>query len=179
MYALAKLHRPLSRMSKQFDLFANRAELRSAYMESNNLEVYRDRSKVSRNDVQPGDDEAMVHGENFRMAFEYGLPRTAGGMTFWPRPLIMHIAGGAVPYDDWAHSNNFTQQRPKNKKEKRWSNVFRQHQRDGSPFEPLAPLSKKWEETRKKLMTGNQSSTNRDVLPKAKQKGTHKPLPTT
>lgn len=78
MSPLAKWHRSLPGMTERFELFANGKELCNAYTELNDPAVQRDRFRASQRDVVSGDDEAMVHDEDFCTALEYGLPPTAG-----------------------------------------------------------------------------------------------------
>lgn len=83
-----------------------------------------------------GNDEAMVQEEDYCAALENDLPPTTGGMLFWLRPVIKQIAVDAVNYNDLLQRDNYTQRRMKNKREKRGSNVIRQHQRPRLPLEP-------------------------------------------
>lgn len=78
MSPLAKWHRSLPGMTERFELFANGKELCNAYTELNDPEVQRERFRSSQKDVTSGDEEAMVHDEDFCMSLEYGLPPTAG-----------------------------------------------------------------------------------------------------
>lgn len=78
MSPLAKWHRSLPGLTERFELFANGKELCNAYTELNDPHVQRQRFRVSQKDVTSGDDEAMVHDEDFCTALEYGLPPTAG-----------------------------------------------------------------------------------------------------
>lgn len=78
MSPLAKWHRSLPGMTERFELFANGKELCNAYTELNDPEVQRDRFRSTQKDVTSGDEEAMVHDEDFCVALEYGLPPTAG-----------------------------------------------------------------------------------------------------
>ena len=78
MSPLAKWHRSLPGMTERFELFANTKELCNAYTELNDPEVQRERFRSTQKDVKSGDEEAMVHDEDFCVALEYGLPPTAG-----------------------------------------------------------------------------------------------------
>lgn len=78
MSPLAKDHRSLPHMTERFELFVNGRELCNAYTELNDPAVQRDRFRVSQQDTEEGDDEAMVHDEDFCTALEHGLPPTAG-----------------------------------------------------------------------------------------------------
>lgn len=78
MSPLAKWHRDMPGMTKRFELFANGKELCNANSELNDPEVQRQRFGVSQKDVTSGDEEAMLHDEDFCTALEYGLPPTAG-----------------------------------------------------------------------------------------------------
>mmetsp|Transcript_51097 Transcript_51097/g.125491 ORF Transcript_51097/g.125491 Transcript_51097/m.125491 type:complete len:238 (-) Transcript_51097:37-750(-) len=78
MSPLAKWHRKLPGMTERFELFVNGKELCNAYTELNDPAVQRERFTVSANDAKGGDNEAMVHDEDFVTALEYGLPPTAG-----------------------------------------------------------------------------------------------------
>lgn len=78
MSPLAKWHRSLSGMTERFELFANGKELCNAYTELNDPEVQRERFRSTQKDATSGDEEAMVHDEDFCVALEYGLPPTAG-----------------------------------------------------------------------------------------------------
>lgn len=78
MSPLAKWHRSLPGMTERFELFANGKELCNAYTELNDPEVQRERFRASQKDVTSGDEEAMVHDEDFCRSLEYGLPPTAG-----------------------------------------------------------------------------------------------------
>jgi lysyl-tRNA synthetase, class II len=78
MSPLAKGHRDLQHMTERFELFVNGKELCNAYTELNDPAVQRERFRVSQEDTAEGDDEAMVHDEDFCVALEYGLPPTAG-----------------------------------------------------------------------------------------------------
>lgn len=78
MSPLAKWHRSLPGMTERFELFANGKEICNAYTELNDPQVQRDRFRVSQKEKTSGDDEAMVHDEDFCVALEYGLPPTAG-----------------------------------------------------------------------------------------------------
>lgn len=78
MSPLAKGHRNLPHMTERFELFVNGKEVCNAYTELNDPAVQRDRFRVSQLDSTEGDDEAMVHDEDFCVALEYGLPPTAG-----------------------------------------------------------------------------------------------------
>lgn len=78
MSPLAKWHRSLPGMTERFELFVNGKELCNAYTELNDPEVQRERFRSTQQDVTHGDEEAMVHDEDFCVALEYGLPPTAG-----------------------------------------------------------------------------------------------------
>lgn len=78
MSPLAKSHRDLPHMTERFELFVNGKELCNAYTELNDPAVQRERFRVSQQDTDEGDDEAMVHDEDFCVALEHGLPPTAG-----------------------------------------------------------------------------------------------------
>mmetsp|Transcript_5772 Transcript_5772/g.17215 ORF Transcript_5772/g.17215 Transcript_5772/m.17215 type:complete len:603 (-) Transcript_5772:1451-3259(-) len=78
MSPLAKYHRDLPGMTERFELFINKKEVCNAYTELNDPIVQRDRFKASQKDSAKGDDEAMVHDEDFCVALEHGLPPTAG-----------------------------------------------------------------------------------------------------
>lgn len=78
MSPLAKWHRSLPGMTERFELFVNGKELCNAYTELNDPEVQRERFRSTQKDIISGDDEAMVHDEDFCMSLEYGLPPTAG-----------------------------------------------------------------------------------------------------
>jgi lysyl-tRNA synthetase, class II len=78
MSPLAKGHRDFPHMTERFELFVNGKELCNAYTELNDPAVQRERFRVSQQDTEEGDDEAMVHDEDFCVALEYGLPPTAG-----------------------------------------------------------------------------------------------------
>lgn len=78
MSPLAKWHRSLPGMTERFELFVNGKEICNAYTELNDPEVQRDRFRATQKDVRSGDEEAMVHDEDFCTALEYGLPPTAG-----------------------------------------------------------------------------------------------------
>lgn len=78
MSPLAKWHRNLPGMTERFELFANGKELCNAYTELNDPEVQRERFRSTQKDVSSGDEEAMVHDEDFCVSLEYGLPPTAG-----------------------------------------------------------------------------------------------------
>lgn len=78
MSPLAKWHRDMPGMTERFELFANGKEICNAYTELNDPQVQRDRFRVSQKEKTSGDDEAMVHDEDFCVALEYGLPPTAG-----------------------------------------------------------------------------------------------------
>ena len=78
MSPLAKWHRSLPGMTERFELFANGKELCNAYTELNDPEVQREQFRATQKDVTCGDEEAMVHDEDFCVSLEYGLPPTAG-----------------------------------------------------------------------------------------------------
>mmetsp|Transcript_42340 Transcript_42340/g.165277 ORF Transcript_42340/g.165277 Transcript_42340/m.165277 type:complete len:594 (-) Transcript_42340:2007-3788(-) len=78
MSPLAKYHRNLPGMTERFELFVNYKEIVNAYTELNDPIVQRERFTVSSKDNDTGDDEAMVHDEDFCVSLEYGLPPTAG-----------------------------------------------------------------------------------------------------
>lgn len=78
MSPLAKDHRSLPHMTERFELFVNGKELCNAYTELNDPAVQRERFRVSQKDTEEGDDEAMVHDEDFCVALEHGLPPTGG-----------------------------------------------------------------------------------------------------
>lgn len=78
MSPLAKYHRTVSGLTERFELFVNGKELVNAYTELNNPTVQRQRFLHSAKDKAGGDEEAMVHDEDFCVALEYGLPPTAG-----------------------------------------------------------------------------------------------------
>lgn len=78
MSPLAKWHRSLPGMTERFELFVNGKELCNAYTELNDPEVQRERFRFTQKDVTSGDEEAMVHDEDFCVSLEYGLPPTAG-----------------------------------------------------------------------------------------------------
>lgn len=78
MSPLAKWHRSKPGIAERFELFANGKEICNAYTELNDPQVQRDRFRVSQKEKTSGDDEAMVHDEDFCVALEYGLPPTAG-----------------------------------------------------------------------------------------------------
>ncbi|GJQ13869.1 hypothetical protein GpartN1_g5660.t1 [Galdieria partita] len=78
MSPLAKYHRQISGLTERFELFVNGRELVNAYTELNNPSVQRQRFLESAKDKAGGDEEAMVHDEDFCVALEYGLPPTAG-----------------------------------------------------------------------------------------------------
>lgn len=78
MSPLAKWHRSLPGMTERFELFANGKELCNAYTELNDPEVQRERFRSTQKDVTCGDEEAMLHDEDFCVSLEYGLPPTAG-----------------------------------------------------------------------------------------------------
>jgi lysyl-tRNA synthetase, class II len=78
MSPLAKDHRDLPHMTERFELFVNGRELCNAYTELNDPAVQRERFSVSQRDTEEGDDEAMVHDEDFCTALEHGLPPTGG-----------------------------------------------------------------------------------------------------
>jgi lysyl-tRNA synthetase, class II len=78
MSPLAKDHRVLPHMTERFELFVNGRELCNAYTELNDPAMQRDRFRVSQKDTEDGDDEAMVHDEDFCIALEHGLPPTGG-----------------------------------------------------------------------------------------------------
>ena len=78
MSPLAKWHRTLPGMTERFELFANGKELCNAYTELNDPAVQRERFRSSQSDATDGDEEAMIHDEDFCVALEYGLPPTAG-----------------------------------------------------------------------------------------------------
>lgn len=78
MSPLAKWHRSLPGMTERFELFVNGKEICNAYTELNDPEVQRDRFRSTQKDVKSGDEEAMVHDEDFCVSLEYGLPPTAG-----------------------------------------------------------------------------------------------------
>jgi len=78
MSPLAKYHRSLPGMTERFELFVNYKEIVNAYTELNDPIVQRERFTVSSKDNDTGDDEAMVHDEDFCVSLEYGLPPTAG-----------------------------------------------------------------------------------------------------
>ncbi|EME28005.1 lysyl-tRNA synthetase, class II [Galdieria sulphuraria] len=78
MSPLAKYHRKIPGLTERFELFVNGKELVNAYTELNNPTVQRQRFLESAKDKAGGDEEAMVHDEDFCVALEYGLPPTAG-----------------------------------------------------------------------------------------------------
>jgi lysyl-tRNA synthetase class 2 len=78
MSPLAKYHRKTAGLTERFELFVNGKELVNAYTELNNPTVQRQRFLESAKDKAGGDEEAMVHDEDFCVALEYGLPPTAG-----------------------------------------------------------------------------------------------------
>lgn len=79
MSPLAKWHRDLPGMTERFELFANGKELCNAYTELNDPAVQRERFRGTQKDnTEAGDEEAMVHDEDFCISLEYGLPPTAG-----------------------------------------------------------------------------------------------------
>eukprot|EP00173_Palmaria_palmata_P004407 Plantae.Rhodophyta-Palmaria_palmata.ctg5919.p2 GENE.Plantae.Rhodophyta-Palmaria_palmata.ctg5919~~Plantae.Rhodophyta-Palmaria_palmata.ctg5919.p2 ORF type:complete len:285 (+),score=43.96 Plantae.Rhodophyta-Palmaria_palmata.ctg5919:107-856(+) len=78
MSPLAKDHRDLPHMTERFELFVNGKELANAYTELNDPIIQRERFRVSQKDTAEGDDEAMVHDEDFCVALEHGLPPTGG-----------------------------------------------------------------------------------------------------
>eukprot|EP00188_Purpureofilum_apyrenoidigerum_P004750 Plantae.Rhodophyta-Purpureofilum_apyrenoidigerum.ctg56.p1 GENE.Plantae.Rhodophyta-Purpureofilum_apyrenoidigerum.ctg56~~Plantae.Rhodophyta-Purpureofilum_apyrenoidigerum.ctg56.p1 ORF type:complete len:592 (+),score=155.74 Plantae.Rhodophyta-Purpureofilum_apyrenoidigerum.ctg56:120-1778(+) len=78
MSPLAKYHRSLPGMTERFELFINKKEVCNAYTELNNPIVQRERFRASQKDSAQGDEEAMVHDEDFCVSLEHGLPPTAG-----------------------------------------------------------------------------------------------------
>lgn len=78
MSPLAKWHRSLPGMTERFELFVNGKELCNAYTELNDPLVQRERFRSTQKDVTSGDEEAMVHDEDFCVSLEYALPPTAG-----------------------------------------------------------------------------------------------------
>lgn len=78
MSPLAKDHRNLPYMTERFELFVNGKEVCNAYTELNDPAVQRERFRASQQDTAEGDEEAMVHDEDFCVALEHGLPPTAG-----------------------------------------------------------------------------------------------------
>lgn len=75
---LAKNHRSEPGMVERFELFINGKEICNAYTELNNPIEQRLRFKMQAQDINEGDDEAMITDEDFCVALEYGLPPTGG-----------------------------------------------------------------------------------------------------
>ncbi|WUR02421.1 lysine-tRNA ligase (KARS1) [Vairimorpha necatrix] len=75
---LAKNHRSEPGMVERFELFINGKEICNAYTELNNPVEQRLRFKMQAQDINEGDDEAMITDEDFCVALEYGLPPTGG-----------------------------------------------------------------------------------------------------
>lgn len=75
---LAKNHRSEAGMVERFELFINGKEICNAYTELNNPIEQRMRFKMQAQDINDGDDEAMITDEDFCVALEYGLPPTGG-----------------------------------------------------------------------------------------------------
>jgi lysyl-tRNA synthetase, class II len=75
---LAKNHRNEPGMVERFELFINGKEICNAYTELNNPIEQRQRFKMQAQDINDGDDEAMITDEDFCVALEYGLPPTGG-----------------------------------------------------------------------------------------------------
>eukprot|EP00871_Galdieria_phlegrea_P002173 jgi/Galph1/2957/GphlegSOOS_G1594.1 len=78
MSPLAKYHRKIPDLTERIELFVNGRELVNAYTELNDPAVQRRRFLESAKDKAGGDEEAMVHDEDFCVALEYALPPTAG-----------------------------------------------------------------------------------------------------
>lgn len=75
---LAKNHRSEVGLVERFELFINGKEICNAYTELNNPIEQRLRFKMQANDINEGDEEAMITDEDFCVALEYGLPPTGG-----------------------------------------------------------------------------------------------------
>ncbi|ADM11343.2 lysyl-tRNA synthetase [Encephalitozoon intestinalis ATCC 50506] len=78
MSPLAKNHRSKPGLTERFELFINCKEVCNAYTELNNPFEQRERFLQQAQDINAGDDEAMMNDEDFCTALEYGLPPTAG-----------------------------------------------------------------------------------------------------
>ncbi|AFM98100.1 lysyl-tRNA synthetase [Encephalitozoon hellem] len=94
MSPLAKNHRSKPGLTERFELFINCKEVCNAYTELNNPFEQRERFIQQAQDLNAGDDEAMMNDEDFCTALEYGLPPTAGWGLGIDR-LIMYLTNAA------------------------------------------------------------------------------------
>nr|AGE95229.1 lysyl tRNA synthetase [Encephalitozoon cuniculi] len=94
MSPLAKNHRSKAGLTERFELFINCKEICNAYTELNNPFEQRERFLQQTQDLNAGDDEAMMNDEDFCTALEYGLPPT-GGWGIGIDRLVMYLTDAA------------------------------------------------------------------------------------
>ena len=78
MSPLTKMHRSKPGLTERFELMVNGKELANAYSELNDPIDQEARFKEQMRLADKGDDEAMVIGQDFLRALQYGMPPTSG-----------------------------------------------------------------------------------------------------
>ncbi|KAM0687442.1 hypothetical protein COBT_001321 [Conglomerata obtusa] len=94
MSPLAKKHRHNEYLTERFELFINEKEICNAYTELNDPYDQYVRFLEQKDDINAGDDEAMILDTNFVCALEHGLPPTAGWGIGIDR-LVMYLTNAA------------------------------------------------------------------------------------